>query len=299
MTVVDACPVRAISGVTHHLEHSGAAGTYSYDLYVPSGYSGQSVPLIVMLHGGTQTVADFAVGTGMNALADRHTFLVAYPQQTRSANPSRYWNWFRTRDQKTGAGEPAIIAGITGDIVAEHTVDPGSIFVAGMSAGGAMAAVMAATYSDLYSAAGVHSGLAYRSAHSLVSGLAAMRTGGSPTHGGQIPLIVFHGDADPTVARINADRLIEGRLGHELPSMTRASTVAAKSDRRSHTRTVYLDAAGTAIAEQWIVHGGRHAWYGGDPAGTYTDPQGPSASAEMVRFFLSRSRSEISPARQS
>ncbi len=276
--------------------YTNGAGTRSYKLYVPSGYTGQAVPLIVMLHGCTQSPDDFATGTRMNGLAEEHTFLVAYPAQSGNANMQRCWSWFQAADQQRGRGEPSIIAGITREVMDEYNVEEGRVYVAGMSAGGAMAAILGATYPDLYAAVGVHSGLAPGAAHDPSSAFTAMRQGGPvverPENTGEgrrkiLPTIIFHGDGDKTVHPRNGDRLLahlgsESRNGSSPRVSTRRGRVPGGHE---YTRFTYEDGEGRDLVERWSVHGLGHAWSGGGHPGSYTDPRGPDASAEMVRFF--------------
>ncbi len=268
--------------------HTNVAGTRAYKLYVPSGYQGQALPLIVMLHGCTQDPDDFAAGTGMNFLAEADEFLVAYPAQTASANPSKCWNWFQAADQRRDQGEPALIAGITRQVMAEYRVDASRVYVAGLSAGGAMAAIMAATYPDLYAALGVHSGLAPGSAHDLPSAFQAMQRGApaqSPRAGRDIPLILFHGDSDPTVHPSNADHLVRHWTGAAVTAPSVAVRRSKKPGGRDSTCSIYSTADRQSLAEHWTVHGAGHAWSGGAGCGSHTDPDGPDASREIVRFF--------------
>lgn len=269
------------------------AGSRAYDLFVPSSYEKKALPLVVMLHGCSQTARDFAIGTRMDHLAEEQGFLVAYPDQPRSANMAKSWNWFRDGDQQRDRGEPSILAGLTRQIVDEFHVDPARVYVAGLSSGGAAAAVMALSYPDLYAAVGIHSGLAGGSAGSMAAAFSTMRRGALPSlhrlaH--EVPTIVFHGDSDRTVSPINGDQA----MAQARPDgLFKTNTIEGRSEGgMPYTRTILTEPDGPWTSEQWVLHGGGHAWAGGNPAGSYTDPTGPDASREMLRFFLSHIRAD-------
>jgi poly(hydroxyalkanoate) depolymerase family esterase len=278
--------------------YSNQAGSRVYKLYVPSGYHGQAIPLVVMLHGCTQSPDDFAAGTRMNVLAEEHSCLVAYPAQSASANASKCWNWFSPSNQQRGRGEPCLIAGITRQVMRDYVVDPQRVYVAGLSAGAAAAAIMGLTYPDLYAAIGVHSGLACGVASDLPSAFAAMQQGGTTAVRGSgaassalgrqrlVPTIVFHGDRDTTVHPRNGDQII---VQSKMPPMTDLQSAVQHGQvpgGHAYSRTLHADASGQTLLEQWIIHGAGHAWSGGSAAGSYTDPRGPDAAREMLRFFL-------------
>jgi poly(hydroxyalkanoate) depolymerase family esterase len=272
--------------------YRNASGTRAYRLYVPSGYRGEPVPLVVMLHGCTQSPEDFAAGTRMNSHAEEPVCLVAYPEQSATANSSRCWNWFRPEDQRRGHGEPSLIAGITGQVISDFAVDPARVYIAGLSAGGAAASVMGSAYADLYAAVGIHSGLAAGVAQDMPSAFAAMHQGGQvrPAVGPApiVPTIVFHGDQDRTVNPRNAELILaQAAAGIELTRRVEQDRVPGG---HAYTRTRYIDRAGSVLLELWVVHGAGHAWSGGSRDGSYTDPNGPDATREMLRFFLHHPR---------
>ena len=286
-----------------------AAGTRQYKLFIPTGHEGRQLPLLVMLHGCTQSPDDFARGTRMNQLAEEEGYYVVYPAQSASDNPTKCWNWFRPADQCRDRGEPAIIAELTRHLLRVHCVDPGRVYVAGLSAGAAMAVILTRTYPDIYTAAGIHSGLPYGSAHDVPSAFAAMkqRSGVSVARadvtdqalGAPVPAIVFHGDSDPVVNAHNGDIVIAESLA-SLASSAWNSASYGGTDKRvesgvvpggySFTRTMLQDPQGRVLVEQWLVHGAGHAWFGGDPSSSHTDAKGPDASAEMLRFFAMHER---------
>ena len=279
---------------------SGLAGARNYKLYVPSGYSGTPLPLVVMLHGCTQSSDDFATGTRVNRWAETKRCLVVYPEQIQRANSHRCWNWFRPVDQQAGRGEPAIIAGIVRQVIDEYQIDARRVYVAGLSAGGAMAAIIAHHYPDLFAAVGVHSGLPVGAAHDLASALALMKTAQSmftPVAGTAtltpraVPVIVLHGDADRTVNPANADRLIQSAvetyqlINPSSPLQTTVQTIDAADDSHAYRRTRHTAVNGTSMIEQWEIHGAGHAWSGGNPEASYTDARGPDATQAMLQFF--------------
>ncbi len=273
--------------------HAGPIGARDFKLYIPKQLDDAMRPLVVMLHGCTQSAEDFARGTAMNVLAEELGFFVAYPEQPASANTSRCWNWFRADDQARDRGEPALIAGITRQLVQQLPVDATKVYVAGLSAGGAAAAIMAATYPDLYAAIGVHSGLAYGAASDMPSAFSAMRQGAPGRErangsGHPVPAIVFHGDNDHTVSLRNARAVV----AHAKGTFACREDVTRGSARGglAYTRTAFLRETGESQIEQWIVHGAGHAWSGGSAQGCFTEPKGPDASREMLSFFLQHSR---------
>jgi poly(hydroxyalkanoate) depolymerase family esterase len=266
-------------------------GRRPFKLFVPSSLPRTPCPLLVMLHGCTQDPDDFATGTRMNQLAEEQGFILLYPMQRSSDNPSRCWNWFRPADQRADGGEPGLLAELTRHVMREYPVDGDRVYVAGLSAGAAMAAILVREFPDLYAAAGMHSGLAAGAARDVASALAAMHGRATPPppamdQRSATPVIVFHGDSDRTVVPSNAQHII---ATHRLGS---ASTRRGASGR-DYTVTTYASDKTHAAGESWLIQGAGHAWSGGDARGSHTDARGPDASREMLRFFLANPKRRV------
>jgi len=271
-----------------------ASGVRPYLLFVPPQYQGQALPLVVMLHGCKQDPADFAAGTGMNDEARRQGFFVLYPAQLQRANPARCWNWFKHNHQVRGRGEPASIAGLVGEVAQRYAIDADRVYVAGLSAGGAMAAIVGQAYPERFAAVGVHSGLPVGAAHDVSGAFAAMSHGAPAVALGPAPpTIVFHGDRDATVHPLNGEQVFRAAVGSAdgggAPEVERRNA----PDGRPVTHSTQRHADGRPRAEHWLVHGAGHAWSGGQAAGSYTDVQGPSATREMLRFFFDNPRPAV------
>jgi poly(hydroxyalkanoate) depolymerase family esterase len=300
-TLVEEETERAAPGEFVEGSITNDSGTRTYKLYIPASYQGQPMPLVVMLHGCKQDPDDFAAGTRMNIMAEENQCLVLYPAQSKTANSPKCWSWFNAADQERERGEPSMIADMTRRIMDAYSIDKSMVYVAGLSAGGAMAVIMANTYPDIFAAAAIHSGMPYNAARSLFSALSAMKHGPrSRWHDGlglhqqteetapAVPMIVFHGDADRVVHPMNGEHVIKQAVAAGTESDPVAVTTVveqADPEMRSYTRTIFHDEGGRNMAEQWVIHGSGHAWSGGSSDGSFTDPNGPDATGEMMRFF--------------
>ena len=284
--------------------YTNFAGCLKYHLFIPSNYRA-GMPLLVMLHGCNQDAEIFATGTRMNLHAEQLGFLVLYPAQSNLANVNKCWNWYKPINQYRNMGEPAVIAGMTQKIINKYKINSEKVYIAGLSAGAAMAYIVGSLYSDIYAAIGVHSGLLYRGINNMFSALAAMKTGSEKIGNieelqvesdgdntpqktdqrGPQPLIIFHGDNDSVVHAQNAADLM---AWHQQKNSFKKQHYNESSTPYSHTRTTYQNDKGEKLAEQWIIHGAGHAWSGGSAEGNFTDANGPDASREMVRFFMEK-----------
>jgi poly(hydroxyalkanoate) depolymerase family esterase len=312
---------------------TSAAGRRPYFVHTPIRHEiGTPAPLVVVLHGCSQTPRGIAISTQWNDLADEHGFVVVYPGQTlaverdavvgqpqdpdpswQDGNGDHCWNWFLPGHQRRDAGEPAIIAGITGAVVADTgrwTIDPTRVYMAGMSAGGAMAVILGATYPELYAAIGVHSGLEYEAATDVVSAFQVLAGGGPDPvdrgrrayramgeHARVVPAFVVQGTLDLRVNPVNGDQVVSQWLEtNRLASggAVSADFAAPTTDTRfpepvpgGHPYRVraWTDDRGRTIQEYWTVDGMGHAWSGGYWLGSFADPRGPSATRAMYSFF--------------
>lgn len=296
-------PTRA-AAQSHFVTHafSNAKGSRDYLLFVPSGYVGQSMPLIVMLHGCQQDPRDFAAGTRMNLLAERHGFLVAYPCQTYKSNGANCWNWYEPAEQTRDGQEPSLIVGIVDAIGQRFAVDRTRVFVAGLSAGASMAVILGQTYPDVFAAVAAHSGMPRGVAQDVHSAFAAMQgkyaaDAREPLTPAPLPVrtLVIHGDADQTVSLVNGQAITKQALA----AYKRAKVPMARDpgDGRRTPRTPggsvdFVALSGDVMVREYIVPGGAHAWFGGSEEGSFTQPGGPSASVELVRFFLGHASSD-------
>ncbi len=270
--------------------HRSASGARGYKLYLPASHPERPKGLILMLHGCSQSPDDFAIGTRINALAEKHGFAIVYPAQTRRHNGASCWNWFKPGHQGRGAGEPAILASLTRKLMKKFGLYRDSVFVAGLSAGGSMAAILADVYPDVFSAAAIHSGLTRGSASNVISAMSAMRKGCvtmgiAPIVGKRsypVRRIVFQGDADSTVHPSNAAKIVAAAMGVDaVPTRIGKRTVRG----RGYSRSDFVGSDGAVMLELWMIEGSGHAWSGGHASGSYTDNKGPDASVQMFRFF--------------
>lgn len=273
--------------------HSSEFGQRDYKIYTPASAASslEPMPLLIMLHGCGQTPDDFATGTRMNVLAEEFRLLVVYPAQTREAHPKRCWNWFQPGDQGRQAGEPAILASLTRDVLKRHVADPARVYVAGLSAGGSAALVLARAYPDIFAAVGVHSGLPVGAAQNKASAMMAMAQG-NPGARCTVPMptIIFHGSDDRVVHARNG-RFIAIRALEPFAGVRGTHLKRQVKGGRSYVKSTHRIGQGRPLVEHWLIEGSGHAWSGGSPAGRFVDPSGPDASREMVRFFLRHRKS--------
>jgi poly(hydroxyalkanoate) depolymerase family esterase len=291
--------------------YANSAGTLAYEAFVPDsvgGEGGKRVPLVVALHGCTQTAAGFRALTRLDELAAKRGFVVVFPEQPKSRNQLGCWNWFQQDHMQRGAGEPSMIAGITNEVLQRYPIDPDRVYVTGLSAGGAMASVMGATYPDLFAAIGVAAGCEYAAGAACAgykgtdpeqSARAAYQAMGSLAR--PVPFIVFQGDKDKTVPPENADQLVQsgqaiadwaddGARNSSIPARPSRTSAGWNQGGRSYTLRHYKDGHGHELAQYWMVHGMEHAWSGGDATQPYADPAGPDATAAMYDFFMDHAK---------
>ncbi len=296
-----------------------AHGIFTYRVYIPTGYrSDRPVPLVVLLHGCSQSPEEFALTTDMNTYAEQHTFLVLYPDQPQSSHMLKCWHWYEPAHQVRDKGEPARIVQMVQQMIHAYAIDTNRIYVAGLSAGAAMSCILGATYPDVFTAIGICSGVPYQAATTFAGTLPAMMQAqydadmlgeaafkAMDSHKRVVPVIVFHGTADMTVGHINADKVMAqwaytNRLAanslvesYSMPTKPTQTIYDSVPSGRSYTVYGYQDEHGIPVMEKYLVKGMRHTWSGGPKDASFTDPKGPKASAFLVEFFLQHTMSDI------
>ncbi|HUQ48888.1 MAG TPA: PHB depolymerase family esterase [Gemmatimonadaceae bacterium] len=298
--VIEAAGADSAQFVTR--EFQTEAGPRRYKLYIPAGYDGSSrLPLVVVLHGCTQDPDNVARGTRFNQAAEASKVLVAYPEQPAAANGLKCWNWFDAAHQKRDQGEPALIAGITRQVMKDMKVDSHRVYVVGLSAGAAMALTVSYAYPEMFAAAGLHSGIAYGIATNTGEAIRRMGIGADDPAdfagvvaramraNKAIPTIVFQGKSDKTVNPANADHIVtqlkSGVARSALKTVLESSGVTPQGFH--FTKRVF---GKPSVIEAWSVDELGHAWSGGSKDGTYTDERGPDATREIMRFLLEHKR---------
>lgn len=296
-------PAQAASSFSGY--YTNASGTRYYEGYVPTSYvPGTPVPLVVVLHGCSQTTGNVAAGSRFNSLAESKGFVVLYVQQSAYANGALCWNWFQWSNQFRGSGEPSLIAGITALVRSNYSIDPQRVHITGISAGGSMATVMGATYPDVFASVAVHAGCEYNGYPCGSSGGPSPTTSGNQivdamgNYGRVVPVQVWHGTADTTVYPVNGgqvisswaqanDRISDGIDNNNIDDVADATTTGTVTGGRSWTRSTYRNSTtGLRVMEKWLVTGMGHAWSGGSSAGSFTDPAGPDATQLSWDFFV-------------
>ena len=287
------------------------AGARRWRLWIPGAYDGRTrLPLVVLLHGCTQDPDDIARGTRVTELADKLNLLVLLPEQPETANPKKCWTWYDAAHQRRDAGEPSLIAGMTRQTLGDWAVDSQRVYITGISAGAAMASVMAIAYADVFAAAGLHSGIPYRAAANVMEGVAAMTRGASDPvqlattamadmgpRARAIPAIIVQGLADAVVKPVNAEHTRDMWLTmNALVRRDAAPAVRPTAEQRSEagglgvitscypSRQVTTGCEVTTV----FVEGLGHAWSGGSKAGTFTDERGPDATDVILKFLLTQ-----------
>jgi poly(hydroxyalkanoate) depolymerase family esterase len=269
--------------------------------YIPKNFP-KNGPLVVVLHGSTQSAESYDSGSGWSALADECGIALLFPEQRKTNNSIKSFNWFKFGDSHRGGGEPLSIRQMVKQVVGDHTIDPSRVFITGMSSGGAMATVMLATYPEVFAGGAIIAGLPYRSAVTLMEALVRMRGYGGPsdskldalvrgasTFEGPWPTIsVWHGGSDLTVDNANADSIV--RQWQKIHEVEGPPTREEEVD--GFPRQVWCNADGREVIEKYIIGGMAHGtpiMAGGDEGlgeeGKFMLEVGISSTRHIANFW--------------